>query len=56
MKALAIALAAAAALAGCGEKPPRPDPEAVPAYNVEHGTSPLAGRTLYQGESARMSY
>ena len=56
MKTFAIVLAAAAALAGCSEKPPRADPEAVPAYNVENGASPLTGRTLYQGESARMLY
>ena len=39
------------ALAGCGEKPPRPDPESVRSYNAEAGPSPMRDRTLLQDES-----
>lgn len=56
MHHLLLALLAAALLGACSEKPPRADPEAVPAYNVENGPSPLAERTLNQGESERLSY
>lgn len=56
MRYLLAVLVAAATLAACSEKPPRPDPEAVQAYNVEQGPSPMVERTLNQGESDRMSY
>jgi hypothetical protein len=56
MRYLLAAVLAAATLAACSEKPPRHDPEAVQAYNVENGPSPLVERTLNQGESDRMSY
>jgi hypothetical protein len=41
----------ALALAGCGEKPPRADPEAGAAYNAEPGSDAMRERTLMQGES-----
>jgi outer membrane biogenesis lipoprotein LolB len=53
---LLIAAIAAALLTACSERPPRHDPEAVQAYNVENAPSPLVERTLNQGESDRMSY
>jgi hypothetical protein len=54
MRYLLLALLATALLGACSEKPPRADPEAVPAYNVENGVSPLAERTFNQGESERI--
>lgn len=51
-----IALFAAAALVACSEKPPRPDPEAKPAYNAVNGSAPLAERTREQGESERLDH
>jgi hypothetical protein len=42
---------AALAFAGCGEKPPRSDPESAPSYNAEAGPSLMRDRTLLQGES-----
>lgn len=56
MRYLLLAVLAAATLAACSEKPPRHDPEAVQAYNVENGPSPMLERTLSQGESGRMAY
>jgi hypothetical protein len=56
MRYLLFAILAGATLAACSEKPPRLDPEAVQAYNVENGPSPLVERTLNQGESDRMAY
>jgi hypothetical protein len=56
MRYLLLALLASALLGACSEKPPRVDPERVPAYNVENGPSPLAERTLNQGESERIRY
>jgi hypothetical protein len=56
MRTVLIAVLAAAFLVACSEKAPRPDPEAVPAYNVENGPSPLAERTVNQGESERLSH
>ena len=56
MRYLLLATLAAALLGACSEKPPRADPEGVPAYNVENGPSPLAERTLNQGESQRLGY
>jgi hypothetical protein len=56
MRYLLLAILAVATLAACSEKPPRADPEAVQAYNVENGPSPMLERTLNQGESDRMSY
>ena len=41
----------ALALAGCGEKPPRADPEGAASYNAEPGSEPMRSRTLKQGES-----
>ena len=41
----------ALALAGCGEKPPRSDPENARSYNAEPGPSAMRDRTLMQGES-----
>lgn len=41
----------ALALAGCGEKPPRADPEGAASYNAEPGSEPMRERTLMQGES-----
>ena len=41
----------ALALAGCGEKPPRADPESGPAYNAEPGPSAMRDRTLNQRET-----
>jgi predicted small lipoprotein YifL len=41
----------ALALAGCGEKPPRADPEGTASYNAEPGSDPMRERTLMQGES-----
>jgi predicted small lipoprotein YifL len=38
----------ALALAGCGEKPPRADPESAASYNAEP-SSPIRERTLKQG-------
>lgn len=47
----------AVTLAGCGEKPPRPDPETKPAYNARiGGADPLRERALKQGESGRLNY
>jgi hypothetical protein len=56
MRTLLTTLLAAALLGACSEKPPRPDPEGVAAYNVENGPSPLAERTVNQGESERISH
>lgn len=53
---LLATLFSAALLGACSEKSPRTDVEALPAYNVENGPSPLYERTLKQGESGRMSY
>lgn len=53
---LLATLVCAALLAACSERPPRTHVEAVPAYNVENGPSPLYERTVKQGESGRMSY
>jgi predicted small lipoprotein YifL len=41
----------ALALAGCGEKPPRSDPESAHSYNAEPGPSAMRDRTRMQGES-----
>ena len=41
----------ALALAGCGEKPPRADPEGAASYNAAPGPSPMRDRTLNQGET-----
>lgn len=41
----------ALALAGCGEKPPRADPEGAASYNAETGADAMRERTLKQGES-----
>ena len=41
----------ALALAGCGEKPPRADPEDAASYNAQPGSEPMRERTLMQGES-----
>lgn len=56
MRTLLITMLAAAVLGACSERPPRPDPEGVPAYNVENGPSPLAERTVNQSESERLSH
>jgi hypothetical protein len=56
MRHLLLAILAVAAFAACSEKPPRADPEAVQAYNVENGVSPLAERTRNQGESERIGH
>lgn len=56
MRYVLAAILAAATLTACSEKPPRHDPEAVQAYNVENGPGALVERTLNQGESDRMSY
>jgi hypothetical protein len=50
---LSLSMLAALAVAGCGEKPPRSDPESVPSYNAEPGPSLMRERTLEQGESLR---
>jgi hypothetical protein len=42
--------------AGCGERPPRADPESVPSYNAEKGPNSLAERTREQGEWSRMDH
>ena len=53
--ALLGAALAASAIAGCSEKPPRPDPE--PGYQADNADQNLLReRTVKQGESARMSY
>jgi hypothetical protein len=41
----------ALALAGCGERPPRADPENARSYNAEPGPSAMRDRTRMQGES-----
>jgi hypothetical protein len=56
MRRVFFSILAAAASAACSEKPPRADPEGVPAYNVENGSSPTAERTRNQGESERMGH
>ena len=40
----------ALALAGCGEKPPRADPEGAASYSAEPGAAALRDRALKQGE------
>ena len=48
---------AAAAVAGCSEKPPRPDPGAEQMTRSEEvADTSMRERTLKQGESGRMSY
>jgi hypothetical protein len=42
--------AVAVGVAGCSEKPPRPNPERAQLYNGTDGDSPLKERTLKQGE------
>ncbi|HEX7054302.1 MAG TPA: hypothetical protein VF211_10280 [Burkholderiales bacterium] len=49
LAALVLSLAAA-----CGERPPRPDPEAGESLNLQKGPNPTVERTLNQGESERM--
>lgn len=56
MRRIFVSILAAAALVACSEKPPRADPEGVPAYNVENGPSPIAERTRNQGEAERMGH
>jgi hypothetical protein len=50
----ALSIFAAIALAGCSEKPPRPDPEAGDAYRNEMPQHPVHERTLNQGEPERI--
>jgi RNA polymerase sigma-70 factor (ECF subfamily) len=54
--ALLGAALAASAIAGCSEKPPRPDPEPGPARTEIGDQNLLMERTVKQGESGRMSY
>jgi predicted small lipoprotein YifL len=53
---LPLVVAFAAGLAGCGEKPPRTDPEGAASYNGVNQAHPMYERTQVQGESRRMSY
>ena len=55
--ALLGAMLAAGAIAGCSEKPPRPDPELEQSYPAgDAAQNLLRERTVKQGESGRMSY
>ena len=56
MRYLLVVTLAAAILRACGEKPPRTDPEKVPAYNGVNGPGQLFERTQTQGESERIGY
>jgi hypothetical protein len=50
----AISLLIALALAGCSEKPPRPDPEGVHGYSNATPQNALYERTQQQGETERI--
>ena len=50
------AVLAASAIAGCSEKPPRPDPEPGLGQAGNGDQNLLLERTMKQGESGRMSY
>jgi predicted small lipoprotein YifL len=52
----ALSILAAVALASCGEKPPRPDPEAHRVYDNAMPQHPAYERTLKQGESERIAH